>query len=314
MTRTILLGCLLVVSTHSVLLAQSSIQRVLTGNWDGKNDPTGMGDNPIFGTVNPSRRETFFSPVGILPIAGAAGGVSSGAGGAERVYLSSPTGGTSGVADQLYLFDPIKSSITLLGEVVGPNGALRMDGLAFATKSQQLLAWSNDPDQGTGELYSLDPLALTAAPLFDAPVISNVEGIDADAETGIIYALDDLTRSISIVDPAGGLSFFAAYPAGANDLDGLAAGGGFLYLFGSRPGDSFYIYDFAKDAYISDQQGQVVAFPVPFTEPGTTSGAAYFVVPEPAAFWLPLVAFAAVPFRAVRTARRRGVRSSQQHG
>ncbi len=305
MIRKLLLGALLLLATDVSLYAQATASpRVLTGNWDSKNDPEGMGDNRIFGTGGTGRRiglrGTGFSPLGILPVSGAAGGVGGFPDGAERAFLSSPTGGMNGLADQLYLYDPLGNDLSLLGTVVGPDGPLSMDGLAFVRQSQQLYAWSNDSVEGTGQLYVIDPMSLTASPLFASPVVSDVEGLDSDAETGVIYALDDLTRSIFTVEPEGGLSFLAAYPGGTTDLDGLAAGGGFLYLFGDSPGDSFFVYDVDEGSYVRDQQGQIIAFPLPFDVPGTTSGAAYVIVPEPSTLWL-------TPFLLVAMQRRKSL-------
>ncbi|MEM9557431.1 MAG: hypothetical protein AAGC60_24445 [Acidobacteriota bacterium] len=163
---------------------------------------------------------------------------------------------------------------TLLGSITLGGTSLRIDGLAI---SGGVLYGVQQFDSGTSVagLFSIDPTTREAT--FLVGVTSGaISGIGADADTGIIYGADDTAGQIVTIDPVGGSTNFAPYPAAETDLDGLAAGGGKIYLVpdDNTPGEIFP-FDIASMTYDPSLTAPWGA------TADTFSGAAFLGAPEP---------------------------------
>ena len=148
-------------------------------------------------------------------------------------------------------------------EIGASTGFNRADGLAFSNGD----LYASDQDDG---LYRIDEFlnAELVVPYSD----EIVGGIASDSSSGIIYGLDDRNLEIIRFDlDAMSVVSVASYPtmggSVVRDIDGLAAGGGKLYLITDEPGN-FYIYDLARQQYVETIES-------PFTNGEVFSGAAY---------------------------------------
>lgn len=97
-----------------------------------------------------------------------------------------------------------------------------------------------------------------------------IGGIDADPATGTIYGSNDSLMQVVEIDLVTGEIPVAAYPSGETDVDGLAVGGGKIYLV---PDDALppeiYVYDMASGSYDA-------SLTTPWSASDTFSGGAYF--------------------------------------
>jgi hypothetical protein len=159
----------------------------------------------------------------------------------NRVLYTTSAGST--VGDQLYEWPVGSPTPNLLGTITIGAVANRMDALAMVdgTLYGFLDAATNDG------LYTIDLTTFEATLVFaNAEAIS---GIDADPVTDVIWGVDDTTAQIVTIDPvAMTVTPVAAYPAGQTDIDGIAVGGGKVYLVPDEPG-SIFVFDIASGTY-----------------------------------------------------------------
>jgi hypothetical protein len=99
------------------------------------------------------------------------------------------------------------------------------------------------------------------------PSTADIGGLAVDTATGDLYGTNDSGTSIVRINNDATLTVIAAYPAGQTDIDGLAAGGGRLYLITDEPGDIF-VYDLGAASYLTP-------IPNPWTSSEVFSGGAY---------------------------------------
>jgi hypothetical protein len=188
-----------------------------------------------------------------------------------RVWFTANDGG-------LYSFAMGDAAPTL--ETFVKTGGLtddRLDGLAWV--SGDLYGWQQFDDFDTGSLsglYEVDPTT-GGTTYLGGNAEGAISGIDADPTVGQIYGVNDTTVALNTISLGGTASFFADYPAGEFDIDGLAAGGGSLWLVVDEPG-TIYEFDLATMTYVS-------TIPNPFGSADTFAAGAY-IVPAPSALAL----------------------------
>lgn len=141
-----------------------------------------------------------------------------------------------------------------------------MTGLAYDTQARKLYGRGSD---GIYEI-NLTNAALTRVFLASA---QDFGGFDYDPASDTFYGCNDST--ITTLIPGRGLyrinkplsdpsfTLLSIYPAGEFDVDGLAAGGGRLYLVNDVGAQPIYVYDLATSRYLA-------SIPSPFT---STNGA-----------------------------------------
>ena len=125
-------------------------------------------------------------------------------------------------------------------------------------------------------VYRIDPATLSATLVitYATPADVDMGGLGADPDTGHFYGTNDEEPQQGLVriNADGTLELLAPYPAGQNDIDGLAIGDGRAFLVPDQPGQ-IYVFDFATLTYTA-----------PITNPWTTnelfSGAGW--ISEPA--------------------------------
>jgi hypothetical protein len=149
---------------------------------------------------------------------------------------------TNGTSSAVYSVDVVTGARTLLFSVRRPDNSAGMviDGLAFDQKRRVLYATRTIGGTGQNEsLYTLNQTTGIATQVFQyEPTTGSdftIGGIDWCPVTDKIYLTDDddtLGRNIFSYTPgsAAELTLVTAYEAGATDVDGIAAGGGKLYL------------------------------------------------------------------------------------
>jgi hypothetical protein len=191
-----------------------------------------------------------------------------------------------------------------IGNTTNPNASspfLSLTGIGWSNSSSTLYGSRTLDSSGVPEgLFTIDTTTAVAS-LVSAYPDNNLDigAFDVDPVTGIGYGFSDgNTAGIGIglyqIDLAtGGLTFLADAPAGsipsdANrpDIDGLAVGGGKVYLVEDdavQVGGSIYVYDLASGQYETSLQ-------VPWFFNETFAGATWIdgasaalMIPEPAA-------------------------------
>lgn len=201
---------------------------------------------------------------------------------ADRVFYAASAAGV------LYTvsYDPPYS----FTQVTMSFGAGVVQGLAYDTANQKLWAYINQT--GSNRIVMIDP-ATGDADLVSTWSIgslsggSNVGGIDYDADTGIFYLFYNRTnataegpftsgRGLYSFDPVAQTVLFIAAPpiktapsTLETDIDGVAAGGGYVYLCADEV-SFMYPFNLATMSYetpISQTPG--------ISGGGTTAGAAY---------------------------------------
>lgn len=173
---------------------------------------------------------------------------------------------------------PLDGAPGALGQIKGGvSGAnLSMYGLAYAGGTLYAARPLNTAADPEG-IYTIEPATLSAtlwttytAALED----TDIGGLAADPATGALYGTNDADalRGLVQIDPNGSLSILAPYPAGEEDIDGLAYADGRAYLVTDEPGP-IYVFDFATMTYTA-----------PITNPWTTeelfAGAAWITAEE----------------------------------
>ncbi len=201
---------------------------------------------------------------------------------------------------------------TLVGNTVNTAGQnLSVTGLAFDNANNKLYASRTlDSSSGPEGFYEVNPATGVSTLKFGVTASQfDFGGFDYDATTGNFYANSDVgAAGVYRVDFAtNNVQFVTSYPATSDnppDIDGLAVGGGKVYLVEDRAvqtGGRVYVYNLASNAYEP-------ALQTPWFFNEIFAGATYIPnfsdfmaqVPEPAgATALLLVGFAAL-------ARRRG--------
>lgn len=148
-------------------------------------------------------------------------------------------------------------------------------GMAYDPAAGKLLFTRNIGDEGVLSL-AVTPGSCPASCelvqewLFSATANVDAGGIAWDPVAGVLYATNDDTTPASgiyILNSDSTETFVAAYPAGEGDIDGLAWGGGKLYLVTDEPGNT-YVYDIATATYDTP-------IPNPWATAEVFSGAGY---------------------------------------
>jgi hypothetical protein len=141
---------------------------------------------------------------------------------------------------------PTNATPELVGTIKGAttNANLSITGLAFHDDTlyglHPIYSGSDDPKA----VYIINPATAKATlyTQFDAPADQiDMGGLAVDPATGTLYATNEAPalRGLVTIDPTGTVTVVAPYPAGQNDIDGLAIGNGRAYLLTDEPG---YIY------------------------------------------------------------------------
>lgn len=141
-------------------------------------------------------------------------------------------------------------------------------GLAF--RNGKLLGTRNI---ATEAVYEIDPVTLLATSVYVYPSTFDFGGLDVDATTAKLWGLTDTApagsqRGLYEIDTvAQTTTFFAIYPAGETDIDGLAVHNGKAYYVTDGPNSTqmnFYVFDVATGT-------QIGTIPSPLTGSGTFS-------------------------------------------
>ncbi|MEM7809486.1 MAG: hypothetical protein AAF561_15365 [Planctomycetota bacterium] len=209
----------------------------------------------------------------------------------------------NGPDDDLYVFDYATFTPTLIGEVfindAGTINSISLSGLAYdSTRDVLYGVRSLGGSTGPEGLYSIDTTTAEAKlvlELDDGTFDFQVDGIDYDPVTDLLYVADDDTSgpggsgifSFDPANPGAGLTFVTSYVSPINDVDGLGAGDGKLFLLSDSPegnGGNHYVYDIATDTF-------AILAPTPYDPrdisnigPLNPSGAGAFapgLIPEP---------------------------------
>ena len=199
---------------------------------------------------------------------------------------------------------------TLVGTTTNGGQSLSLTGLAFDNANNKLYASRTlDSASGPEGFYEVNPNT-AAATLKFAVTASQFDfaGFDYDAATGNFYANSDAAaaRGVYRVDfTNNNVNFLAPYPATLDnppDIDGLAVGGGKVYLVEDRAvqtGGRVFVFNLSTNAYEP-------ALQTPWFFNEINSGATYIPnfsdfmaqIPEPAgATALMIVGFAALARR-----------------
>jgi hypothetical protein len=159
-----------------------------------------------------------------------------------------PPAGQIGGGDDLFAIPFAGGDPVLLGRITDSAGdGVRIDGLAVS-----------------GGVYTIDWGTLEATQV--ATYTDSISGIDADPDTGTIWGVNDSSGSLVNISPTGVITTVASYPAGYSDVDGVAVGGGIVYLVEDEPGN-IPTYDIAAGTYGTPLTN-------PFTAADTFSAAA----------------------------------------
>jgi hypothetical protein len=175
---------------------------------------------------------------------------------------------------------PGDASPTQVGVITFGGQEIRIDGLAIIG-SQLYGAHQFDSADGNAGIYVIDMSSLVAtfATAFTSGAVS---GIEADPTSGLLYGVNDTTESLDLIDISGGtLTPVANYPAGEDDIDGLAVYNGIAYMVpdDDTPGEIF-VYNLNTSSYQS-------SLPAPWTATDTFSGAAFIYKATPSSVAIP---------------------------
>ena len=160
------------------------------------------------------------------------------------------------------------------GTIDGANtdalGFHQQSGVLYGTFANQLLRFDY---LGAGFInYELTPVAT-----FNDNNQISLEGFDIDPDTGRMFAVDDFNDRVLELFFDGTFSVVAPFPETPRDIDGLAVGGGEIFLIEDGVDDPFTVIDIETGAVKR-------TFDSPYTGNGGTSGGVYFrsnSIPEP---------------------------------
>jgi hypothetical protein len=149
---------------------------------------------------------------------------------------------------------------TLVGTTVNTAGQnLSLTGLAFDNATNKLYAARTlDSSSGPEGFYEVNPASGVSTLKFGVTATSfDFGGFDYNPQTGNFYANNDVgATGIYRVDFANNnVNFVAPYPQTSDnppDIDGLAVGGGKIYMVEDRAvqtGGKVYVYNIATGAY-----------------------------------------------------------------
>ena len=149
---------------------------------------------------------------------------------------------------------------TLVGTTVNPSGQnLSLAGLAFDNANNRLYASRTlDSSSGPEGFYEVNPGTGVSTLKFGVAASQfDFGGFDYDPLTGNFYANNDVgATGIYRVDLANNsVNFLAPYPQTSDnppDIDGLAVGGGKVYMVEDRAvqtGGKVYVYNLTTNAY-----------------------------------------------------------------
>ena len=209
----------------------------------------------------------------------------------------------NGPDEDLYSIDYDTRTEKLIGEVfiidtAGQPDPVSINGLAYDT-TRGVLYGSRTLGGTTGPegLFAIDTTTAQATLVFEFETPSTslyqFDGIDYDAATDRIYLADDDTtggQGIYSLDPADfsqPLSLVAPYISPINDVDGLGAGDGLIYLLSDSPegnGGNHYVYDLTTGEYSIFAQTPYDARPPSSLGPVNPSGGGAYapgLIPEP---------------------------------
>lgn len=214
---------------------------------------------------------------------------------ANRRFFASVRNGPN---DDIYAFsyDDLLNPVKLV-ETFGSAGQdVAVDGLAYDTQNGVLYATRTLASANEAEgLFTIDLTTGVMTNVFDyadaTASFYNIGGIDYNADDGLIYLADEDTTggtfiySFDPASPASGLSQVVAFPAGVTDIDGVAAGGGKIFLLtdnANANGGTHHIYDLASGLFSTVDS----PYPAPAGSPiapNPSGGAAYVpgLVPAP---------------------------------
>lgn len=177
----------------------------------------------------------------------------------ETVYMADgtelvawPIGGTPTLLGTMFAGETTTTSINFVG-LAFYNGTL------YGTRNI-----GNGPSLPEA-VYTIDTNTLEATLAFTYSIgadAADIGGFDAHPFTGVLYGTNDDTDLQGLVrlDPDGTVSLIAPYPAGQNDIDGLAIGSdNRAYLVTDEPG-FFYVFDL-----------ETLTYTTPITSPWTTN-------------------------------------------
>ena len=167
-------------------------------------------------------------------------------------------------------------------------------GVLYASDTSGSTAGESDPEG----IYTVDLATGATTNVFNFPAAGirldySLGGLAFDGDGGLLYATNNDAdgqgngRGLFRIDLVGqSVDFVASFPAGVDDVDGLAYGDGSLFLT-TNPGGDFYEYDLAAGTY-AQFRGAYADDPPQFF--GASNGAAFIPVPEPASAGLLAVA------------------------
>jgi hypothetical protein len=197
----------------------------------------------------------------------------------NRILFTSSFGGFENEGNILYALpfggiEPIR-----LGRIknIGGNDSIRIDGLAL---SHGVLYGSQQIDyKNSRGIYKIDLTTLEAELVLfiegnALTMNSGIGGIDADPITGKIYGADEINNRIVEIDLSQSMiKKIADFPAGVTKVQGVAVGGGKIYLVPSVTG-SLHVFDLATSSY-----EQTIVSPFSINE-NFSGGAAYMPMLE----------------------------------
>lgn len=162
---------------------------------------------------------------------------------------------------------------TLVGLTTVGGTTTTFTGLAFDSTERKLYAWRNSGSLGTEGFYEINGTNGQATLVYATATTGfDFGGFDFDAATNAFFACSDsngagiyrLSKPLATTTPV----LVTPYPSGDSDIDGLAAGGGRIYLVNDN-NTGMYVYNLSSAAYEAT---------VPFTYAstgGTFCGGAY---------------------------------------
>ncbi|MEQ8318289.1 MAG: GC-type dockerin domain-anchored protein [Phycisphaerales bacterium] len=194
----------------------------------------------------------------------------------------------NGPNDDVYEFsyDDLLNPTKLVETQDAMGGDVSIDGLAFDSTTGTLYGTRTLGSAGQPEgLFAIDLTTGVLTLVLDYQDTGSsfaIGGIDFNDDDGLIYLADDDDtggRWIYSVDPSNptGLTEVVRFPDGVTDVDGLAAGGGEVFLLTDNAdanGGVHHIYDLATGTFSTADSPYPAPAGTPLA-PNPTGGAAY---------------------------------------